>query len=113
LFERPGQLARPKHTNCRHHSNRARTNGLDYLMESSGGWQFWLEDSGSVRQFMVAEPDEIKARQCLRKNQPNGKILSRKIVPENVIQILGMKPGGLCEWVASTQGAMVGDATPT
>jgi len=82
-------------------------------MESSGGWQFWLEDGGCVRQFMVAEPDEIKARQCLRKNQPNGKILSRKIVPENVIQILGMKLGELCEWVPSTQGDIVPNETPT
>jgi hypothetical protein len=55
-------------------------------MESSGGWQFWLEDSGCVRQFMVAEPDEIKARECLRKKQPRGNILSRKIVPENVFR---------------------------
>ena len=72
-------------------------------MESSGGWQFWLEDGGCVRQFMVAEPDEIKARQCLRKNQPNGKILSRKMVPESVIQMLRMKPAELCEWVANTR----------
>ena len=56
-------------------------------MESSGGWQFWLEDDGFVRQFMVAEPDEIKARERLRKEQPKGNILSRKIAPENVIQI--------------------------
>jgi hypothetical protein len=59
-----------------------------HLMESSGGWQFWLEDGGCVRQFMVAEPDEIKARQLLRGKQPKGNILSRKIVPENVIEIL-------------------------
>ena len=72
-------------------------------MESSGGWQFWLEDSGCLRQFMVAEPDEIKARQRLRAKQPKGNILSRKIVPESVIQILKMKPGELCEWVASIQ----------
>jgi hypothetical protein len=72
-------------------------------MESSGGWQFWLEDGGCVRQFMVAEPDEIKARQLLRETQPKGNILSRKIVPENVIEILKMKPGELCEWVASLQ----------
>ena len=72
-------------------------------MESSGGWQFWLEDNGCVRQFMVAEPDEIKAREHLRKKQPKGNILSRKIVPENVIQILKMKHGELCKWVASIQ----------
>ncbi len=82
-------------------------------MESSGGWQFWLEDSGRVRQFMVAEPDEIKARQCLRKAQPQGKILSRKIVPENIIQIMGMKSGELCEWIPSTQGDIVPVETPT
>jgi hypothetical protein len=82
-------------------------------MESSGGWQFWLEDSGCVRQFMVAEPDEIKARECLRKNQPNGKILSRKIVPENVIQILGMQLGELCEWAAVIQSNVISAGTPT
>jgi hypothetical protein len=82
-------------------------------MEGSGGWQFWLEDSDCLRQFLVAEPDEIKARQYLRKNQPKGKILSRKIVPENVIQILGMEPGELCEWVASTQADIVPIETPT
>jgi len=72
-------------------------------MENSGGWQFWIEDNGFVRQFIAAEPDEIKARGRLRKEQPQGNILSRKIVPENVIHILKMKPGELCEWVASTQ----------
>lgn len=82
-------------------------------MESSGGWQFWLEDGGCVRQFMVAEPDEIKARQCLRKNQSQGKILSRKIVPEDIIQILRMKPGELCEWVASIQSDVIPAGTPT
>jgi hypothetical protein len=59
-------------------------------MESSGGWQLargqWLRAP-----FIVAEPDEIKARECLRKKQPKGNILSRKIVPETVIQILQMK----------------------
>jgi hypothetical protein len=82
-------------------------------MESFGGWQFWLEDGDRLRQFMVAEPDEIKARECLRKTQPKGKILSRKIVPENVIQILKMKPGELCEWVPSTQGDIVPVEMPT
>ena len=71
-------------------------------MESSGGWQFWLDDNGSVRQFMVAEPDEIKARQYLRKRQLTGKILSRKMVPEDIIQIVKMKPCDVCEWVAAT-----------
>ena len=82
-------------------------------MESSGGWQFWLEDSGCVRQFMVAEPDEIKARERLRKKQPKGNILSRKIVPESVIQILKMKPGELCEWVASFQSEVTPVGSPT
>ena len=82
-------------------------------MESSRGWQFWLEDSGCVRQFMVAEPDEIKARERLRKEQPKGNILSRKIVPETVIQILKMKPGELCEWVVSIQSDVTTVGTPT
>ena len=81
-------------------------------MESSGGWQFWLEDSGCVRQFMVAEPDEIKARECLLKNQPKGNILSRKIVPEIVIQILQMKPGELCEWAAVIHSGGISGGTP-
>jgi hypothetical protein len=83
-------------------------------MESSGGWQFWLDDNGSVRQFMVAEPDEIKARQFLRKRQLTGKILSRKMVPEDIIQIMKMKPCDVCEWVAATiQGEVLPVATPT
>ena len=82
-------------------------------MESSGGWQFWLEDSGCVRQFMVAERDEIKARECLRNKQPKGKILSRKIVPETVILILQMKPGELCEWAAVIQSDVISAGTPT
>jgi hypothetical protein len=62
---------------------------------------------------MVAEPDEIKARQRLRTKQPKGNILSRKIVPENVIRILKMKPGELCEWVASIQSDVSSVGTPT
>jgi hypothetical protein len=83
-------------------------------MESSGGWQFWLDDNGSVRQFMVAEPDEIKARQYLRKRQLTGKILSRKMVPEDIIQIVKMKPCDVCEWVVATiQDEVLPVATPT
>ena len=82
-------------------------------MESSGGWQFWLEDGGCVRQFMVAEPDEIKARECLRKKLSKGKILSRKIVPETVIQIMQMKLGDLCEWAAVIQSDVISAGTPT
>ena len=82
-------------------------------MESSGGWQFCLEDNGFVRQFMVAEPDEIKARERLRKEHPKGNILSRKIVPESVIRILKMKPNELCEWVASIQSDVSSVGTPT
>jgi hypothetical protein len=83
-------------------------------MESSGGgWQFWLEGNGCVRQFVVAEPDEIKARERLRNEQPKGNILSRKIVPKNVIQILQMNPGELWEWVASIQSEVTPVGTPT
>jgi len=82
-------------------------------MESSGGWQFWLEDNGCVRQFMVAEPDEIKARECLRRKQSVGKILSRKIVPEIVVQSLKMKAGELREWVASTPSDVIPVKTST
>jgi hypothetical protein len=53
-------------------------------MEVSGGWQFWLEDHGRVRQFMVAEADEIKARKLLRGRLQNEKILSRKMVPQDI-----------------------------
>jgi hypothetical protein len=81
-------------------------------MDSSGGWQFWLEESGRVRQFMVADRDEIKARELLRKKQAKGTILSRKLVPENVIQILKMKPGELCEWVAIDESAIIPLETP-
>ena len=66
-----------------------------------------------MRQFMVAEPDEIKARQLLRQKQPKGNILSRKIVPESVIQVLKMKPGELCEWVAVIQSDVISAGTPT
>ena len=62
---------------------------------------------------MIAEPDEIKARERLRKEQPKGNILSRKIVPKNVIQILKMKPGELCEWIASIQSDVIPVETPT
>ena len=66
-----------------------------------------------MRQFMVAEPDEIRAREYLRKKQPKGNILSRKIVPETVIQILRMKPGELCEWTAIIQNDVIAVDTPT
>jgi hypothetical protein len=82
-------------------------------MESSSGWQFWLEDGGCVRQFMVAEPNEFKARECLRKKLSKGRILSRQIVPETVIQILQMKPGELCEWAAVIQSDPIPAGTPT
>jgi len=51
-------------------------------MESSGGWQFWLEYQGRVRQFVVAESEEIEARTLLRKKLQHENILSRKMVPQ-------------------------------
>jgi hypothetical protein len=76
-------------------------------MEVSGGWQFWLEDHGRVRQFMVAEADEIKARKLLRGRLQNEKILSRKMVPQDIIQMLNMKPGEISEWVAAEESPIV------
>ena len=81
-------------------------------MEVSGGWQFWLEDHGRVRQFMVAEADEIKARKLLRERLQNEKILSRKMVPRDIIQMLNMKPGELSEWVAADKSPTVPIVTP-
>jgi len=49
----------------------------------------------------------------LRTKQPKGNILSRKIVPENIIRILKMKPGELCEWVANIQSDVSSIGTPT
>jgi hypothetical protein len=69
-------------------------------MEVSGGWQFWLEDHGRVRQFMVAEADEIKARKVLREKLQNEKILSRKMVPRDIIQMLNMKPDAN-DWITN------------
>jgi hypothetical protein len=76
-------------------------------MEVSGGWQFWLEDHGRVRQFMVAEADEIKARKVLREKLQDKKILSRKMVPRDIIQMLNMKPGELSEWVSADETSVV------
>jgi hypothetical protein len=82
-------------------------------MESSGGWQFWLEDQGRVRHFVVAESEEIEARTLLRKKLQHENILSRKMVPQAVIQMLKMKPGELCEWVAAeAESPITPQATP-
>jgi hypothetical protein len=40
-------------------------------------------------------------------------MFAKKIVPENVIEILKMKPGELCEWVASIQSDVIPAGTPT
>jgi hypothetical protein len=76
-------------------------------MEVSGGWQYWLEDHGRVRLFMVAEADEIKARKVLREKLQDEKILSRKMVPPDIIQMLNMKPGELSEWVSADETPIV------
>jgi hypothetical protein len=47
------------------------------------------------------------------KKAAEGKYLSRKIVPETVIQILQMKPGELCEWAAVVQSYVITAGTPT
>jgi hypothetical protein len=56
---------------------------------------------------MVAEADEIKARKLLRERLQHEKILSRKMVPQDIIQMLNMKPGGLSEWVAAEESPVV------
>jgi len=77
-------------------------------MESSGGWQFWLEDDGFVRQFMVAEPDEIQLESVCEKNNLRGISCHEKLRQKTSFRFLRMKPGELCEWVTSIQS----DVTP-
>jgi hypothetical protein len=43
----------------------------------------------------------------LREKLQNEKILSRKMVPRDIIQMLNMKPGELSEWVAADKSPVV------
>jgi hypothetical protein len=70
-------------------------------MQNFGGNSFWLNHTGRVRLFTVAEPDLNQAQALLQRQWPDADVLSWQLIPARVIQMLQMQRGEIKEWMPS------------
>jgi len=70
-------------------------------MDNISAWEYWFTHKGRIREIMVAEPNEAKARQSIETKFPNATFLSRKAIPVRVTRLLKMQSGEMREsWPA-------------
>ena len=67
-------------------------------METSGGVEFWVNDKGRVRLFIVAESNKTKAQALLRERLRGVEFTTWQPLPTGVITMLKMQTGDILEW---------------
>jgi hypothetical protein len=67
-------------------------------MEISGGMEFWVNDKGRVRLFMIAESSKSKAQALLREKVPGIEFTTWQPVPSGVVTMLKLQAGEILEW---------------
>jgi hypothetical protein len=70
-------------------------------MQNFSGNSFWLNHTGRLRLFTVAEPDLNQAQSLLQRQWPDADVLSWQLIPARVIQMLQMQRGEIKEWMPS------------
>ena len=68
------------------------------FMEASGGIEFWVNDKGRVRLFIIAESDKSKAQALLRERLRGVAFTTWQPLPSGVITMLKMHIGEVLEW---------------
>jgi hypothetical protein len=66
-------------------------------MRAIGGWEYWIEHDGHVRQIMVAEPQDLPARALIQDRFQVSKFLAKKAIPEEVTRMLNLQSGCFTE----------------
>ncbi len=67
-------------------------------MDASGGIEFWVNDRGRVRLFVVAESNMTKAQGLLRERLRGVEYTTWQPLPSGVIAMLKMRTGDVLEW---------------
>lgn len=76
-------------------------------MPEAGGWNFWVETGGTVREFVVATEDEQAAQAALQAHDPaltEQAIMTRQKLPSSAIAFHGLQPGDVKEMVPGSEG---------
>jgi hypothetical protein len=66
-------------------------------MSAIGAWEYWIRHDGRVRQIMVAEPQDLRARDLIQGAFPNAEFLKKKPIPESATRMLSLQPGWFSE----------------
>jgi hypothetical protein len=70
------------------------------MEQEKQGWQFWCNDNGRIRQFMVGHEDEQTARLAVQTHDPHLtdlNFVSKSRLPWNVVELLNLVGRGI-EW---------------
>jgi len=67
-------------------------------MQTSGGMEFWINDKGRVRLFIIAETDKNRAQKLLHQKLPDFAFTTWQPVPSGVTTMLKMNAGDIVEW---------------
>jgi hypothetical protein len=67
-------------------------------MEASSGMEFWVNDKGRVRLFIIAEANKSKAQALLREKLRGIEFTTWQPLPSGVITMLKMHTGEIIEW---------------
>jgi hypothetical protein len=76
-------------------------------MPAKSGWEFWIDDNGRVRQFIVGDGNEATARTIIQSCDPNLtnlNVVSKRRIRWDLIKWLGLDGGNGMEFVPRERG---------
>ncbi len=71
-------------------------------MSAKYGWEFWLNDNGTIRSFVDGHESEDTAKRVVQSRYPHLtdlNFVSKQLIPWPVIEMLGLSGGEGMEWV--------------
>jgi hypothetical protein len=71
---------------------------MEPSMNKPGGIEFWVNNNGRVRLFIVAQPDKSKAQALLGCKLPGVEFATWQLLPSGLITMLKMRTDDIREW---------------
>ena len=71
---------------------------MEGLVDNSSGIEFWVNNKGRVRLFIVAQADKQRAQALLCTRLPNVEFTTWQRLPSGVITMLKMHTDEIREW---------------
>jgi len=71
------------------------------VVETNGGWNFWVHEGDCVRLFTVADVSMAAAENLALAKTKHGVTISHEQVAEGVIDLLKLSDGDVMEWAPS------------